>query len=231
MDAATTDAFNWSLDFLARTLAGILATLGFDRAVPSLIPRSVWVRALRDLRDMEALARRLIVVLSGSVTLDGMVNRNARPSAATPETSRRGSVNAPGFSLVETELDPFALAGCPAMGADTPRQLPDRTPLSGMVYAAPLIAQLDALKAAIENPEPIARRLARRRQRSGPSEPGVMIALVKFLKRRRNPTSDLMESTLWHAHQMAVAELNRACPWHAPPDPPPVSGTPSLKSG
>ncbi|MEL6569774.1 MAG: hypothetical protein AAFQ22_15270 [Pseudomonadota bacterium] len=189
------------------------------------------MRALRDLRDMEALARRLIVVLSGSVTLDGMVNRNARPSAAKPETSRRDSVNAPGLSLIETELDPFALAGCPAMSAERPQQLPECTPLSDMVNAAPLFARLDALKAAIENPEQVARRLALRRQRGGPSGPGVMIALVKFLKRRRTPTSDLMESTLWHAHQMAVAELNRACPWHAPPYPPPNSGTPPPKSG
>ena len=58
---AHTAAANWSWELIARALAGLGALFGDE--LPDWIGRAAWRRACRQLRAMEALARRLILVM------------------------------------------------------------------------------------------------------------------------------------------------------------------------
>ncbi|MEM1149338.1 MAG: hypothetical protein AAGI03_02110 [Pseudomonadota bacterium] len=218
MDSATASAFDWSFDFLARTLAGLVESLGFDKQVPELMSRAAWRKALREVRCLEALARRLILVLSGDVVLGETVGSGSPKSAPRRKSEQPEKRHAPGIRLLERSPDPWLLAFGPAESTSTSPS-PERPPPSPAVYASGLAARLNALKALVDNPHSAARRVALLRRRGGPKGRSVLISLIRYPGRGRVP-ADLLEDTIWLAHQMAVAELNRRCsflPKRGPP--------------
>jgi len=217
MDRATADALDWNFDFIARTLSALVASLGFDRWVPDVIARPAWRRAMAEMRLLEATARRLLLVLSGEVEFpSGKVNAGARCPAAMPGKRRTGRVNAPGFAIAERLPDGFAMiAAAMAEPGDTGGPLaPSAHPshVSPMASATGLARRIEALSNMLDNPMPIARRIARRRRRTGPGRRHIL-RLGRLPGNGRGPTECLMISTLHHAHQLAMAELNRGCPW------------------
>lgn len=217
MDRATADALDWSFDFIARTLSALVASLGFDRWVPDVIARPAWRRAMAEMRILEATARRLLLVLSGEVEFRaGKVNAGARCPAAMPGKPRKDRVRAPCFAIAERLPDGFAMIAAAMAGPDdTGRQKAPTAPPSAaapMASAAGLARRIEALSNMLDNPMPMARRIARQRRRTGPGRRNIL-RLGRLPGHGRGPTECLMISTLHHAHQLAMAELNRGCPW------------------
>ncbi|MEM9739952.1 MAG: hypothetical protein AAF829_08780 [Pseudomonadota bacterium] len=204
MDSATVDALDWSFDYLARTLCGLVAALGFDRFVPDLIMRPAWRRALRDVRLLEAIARRLLLALSGDLDITAKtVNPPCAPTAPMPGTARSNRVTKPGFCIVEP-LPAIFGTGVPNACAV------DAIPAAPLACTHRLALRIGALQAVLEDPQRVARRMALRR-RHGRAGPYHMLGPLPSHGRTRS--TDLIQSTLRHAHDLALAELNRGCPW------------------
>ncbi|MEO0785902.1 MAG: hypothetical protein AAFY10_09395 [Pseudomonadota bacterium] len=209
MDQATSDALHWSWDFLARTLSVLVMSLGFDTFVPDLIARRARNIAFREVRCLEALARRLLLVESGHLKGElGMVTEAPPSETRKARLRRRGKVNAPGFGLFEPLPDPYA-----EFRTRGDQNLPFKATLSpcDLAQSKGLARRIAALQSLLQDPAKAARRLAHWRARPKVRR-AVSIRMGRPPGNGCNPTEDLMASTLWHAHQLAMAELNRGPP-------------------
>ncbi|MEM1106688.1 MAG: hypothetical protein AAGH87_09885 [Pseudomonadota bacterium] len=213
MDPDTKAAIEWNLDFIARSLTALLEALGWIQGPGALVARPVWRRTLREVRIFEALARRLVLVLSAHVEVSAPQPRctESQPAALPPgppatPSPPAGKVRLPGFRLHEPiPADPFARRA--QNGAHDPNAI-----LAPSVPAARLFRRLEALAKVAENPWGAARRMARRR-RFGRPWARYILRLGRLPSNGRGPTEDLTMGALHHAHQLALMELNRGCPW------------------
>jgi len=194
-------ALAWSWSFLARILAGLRPILGWEKVVSQFLPVSTWRSLASQLRYLERLARRLLVV--EAFALDVALPTRRGPARGTRPAGTRAAPG-PCFRLREDQRFRF--------GPDTPHaqaDTPDEMQGPGVRIASALAARLEALEALLQNRFAAARRMARLRRRKG----GRFLRLWGMAERRR-ATSCLYASTLVHAHDMALDQMNRHPPWH-----------------
>jgi len=175
--------------------------LGWEKAVSQFLPVSTWRSLASQLRYLERLARRLLVV--EAYALDVALPTPRRPAQRTRPV-RAIATPAPCFRLREDQRFRFEPDSRHA-GAETPDEM--RGP--GVRIASALAARLEALEALLQKRFAVARRMARLRRRKG----GRFLRLWGMPERRR-ATSCLYASTLVHAHDLALDQMNRYPPWH-----------------
>lgn len=162
MDARTQSALDLGWRLVAATLSRLGALVG-----RSWLPGSVWSRAFAELRRAEAAARRLLVVLAGSVPLKAVPATGQ--ACIHPVKHRAGGMGGRGFSLFDT-LPDLAFERCE--GTEAPSD-----PATIFHSTAGLAARLKALAALADNPSPAIRRMAlwlarRCGPRTSPLRPG-----------------------------------------------------------
>jgi len=194
-------ALAWSWSFLARILAGLRPMLGWEQTASQFLPVSTWRSLASQLRYLERLARRLLVV--EAYALDVALPTHRGPARGSRPAGTRAAPG-PCFRLREDQRFRFEPDSRHA-GAETP----DQGPGQSLRVASALAARLEALEALLQKRFAVARRMARLRRRKG----GRFLRLWGMPERRR-ATSCLYASTLVHAHDLALDQMNRYPPWH-----------------
>ncbi|GAB4356622.1 MAG: hypothetical protein Kow0026_16440 [Oricola sp.] len=209
-------AFDWTLAIarnraaLLRIVAALCIMAGLDGGGADQLPRRVWRRIVRLLRPAEAAARRLLVIAARGIEVAPPKPRPEKAPAAIERLQAAGLLvfhdvnlglaNAPRAEAAPEKPAP-AIPAFPL--ADPPRRFDARAwdglrpfPADGFVPADPdadvgarhLCRRLLSLKAALDDLDTHAKRLARRMARAGPaSAPLQGTARRRVLRRGRPP--------------------------------------------
>ena len=174
---------------MARALCGLRALFG--NAMPGWVARAAWRRACRELRVLEALTRRLVLVMSADMAAVRHAPRPGRSRQAAPPSPSRSA----GFVL----FDPLPGDLRPAGPITAP--LPDdvATPTHG------LARRLAALEAVMAAPEQAARRMANWLARPAPARTTPICLTARYSSA---PGPDLLMDALALFHRLAVERLN-----------------------
>ena len=192
-------------DALLRIVAVLFVYAGLDEGGADAVPRRIWRRILRLLRPAEAAARRLIVIAARGVTVEAPKRRAERAPTAIEllqaagllvirEGVDLGLARAPGSE--PADKPPKSAPGIPAFPlTDPPRRFDVRSwdglrpfPQDGFDHADPdeevsarhLCRRLVALKAALDDIDGHARRLARREVRIASAQAGIGQRLAAY---------------------------------------------------
>lgn len=183
---AHTAAANWSWELIARALAGLGALFGDE--LPDWIGRAAWRRACRQLRAMEALARRLILVMSSQCEPG-----QPAPHRAAGKRAVRAAGACAGFALFDPL--PTGTQAPGIMAAPLPEEF--ATPTRG------LARRMAALAAVMADPGAAARRMARWLAR-----PVGARTTPICLTRPQAPLAEPLSDALALFHRLAVERLN-----------------------
>jgi len=232
MDAAA--LVDRNLSALRAIVAALLAMAGLSPGQKTL-PRHLHRSILRLLRPAEAAARRLVIVLARDVVVPASA---LRPHGWRPIDRVRAQKNFPLSLPLFDRFKRFARRKPPAVAV--PRiSMPGLTPPFTVaprlaptpddpIHATRLKARLSALLKALDDPEPLAVRMARwqaRRRmlvqaadakavprsphgrRLSPLRPGRPPG--QFCKSRRSGERHRVHDILEHAHELALCALER----------------------
>jgi len=206
MDEPKSSALAWSWAFLVRMLSGIREPFGLDVRRSAFLPVEAWRRLAREIRYLERLARRLILIKAYALDLGPSGLRSPSLKSSSAASKRPSGL---GFRLFEA-LSP--IPGAAEAIASAPPAI-EAGPL--LRDGSRLLQRISALEAMVEHPERCERRLARwRRNKRGRR---TMAIRLWPMPERRRATVCLYASTLVHAHDMAVAAMNTHPPWKLRP--------------
>jgi hypothetical protein len=186
MTAHTAAAANWSWELIARALAGLTALFGTQ--MPGWISRAAWRRACRELRVMEALARRLILVMSAQ----------CEPGLTAPRhTAGKRAARVAGMGAGFALFDPLPTGAEAPLIKATPLPEDFATPTCG------LARRMAALAAVMAAPEAAAMRMARWLAR-----PVGARTTPICLTRPQGPLAEPLSDALTLFQRLAVERLN-----------------------
>ncbi|MEM9844996.1 MAG: hypothetical protein AAF965_09375 [Pseudomonadota bacterium] len=200
----------WNWDYVARGLAGLLALLGWSVYAPSHMARAAWTSANREMRYLEAMARRLLIARAETLVLPPVRPRTRTPAPATPAATV-ATDDAPcparprGFRFIEPTMEAHFRGWFD--GDDPPPPAAPRAPYgpgAPVVPAHALAARISALKSTLEAPETATRRMARHLARK---------TRILCLARRRplapGGAYDLRRDAFFESERLALAVFNR----------------------
>ncbi|KCZ92940.1 hypothetical protein [Hyphomonas johnsonii] len=196
--------------------------LGLTGCKPFL-PRGDAVRLRTELVRLEALVRRLLVLMVLELPLPVLRPHAPATAAASPPTGPgpRNPLAAPAFRLSEPPARAAATLppAAPRRMMTRPRlryldqPLPPPEPgecpprPADLVPVRPLVQRLRALCAAFQDPAPLIARMARRLARTGASTPVLRTRLAPVVTSRRQPASH--RDAIREIHHTTLAELSR----------------------
>lgn len=222
---------NRDLLALRTVVAALVAMAGFSAGSKTL-PRRLYSAIVRLVQPAEAAVRRLVIVLARDVVVSVKALRpHGRPSRKRSASRKTSGLNLP-------LLDPLKRSGCSrpkaagvprisTPGVTVPFVIVPRLPPmpDDPIDPSRLLARLDALQRALENPDPLVKRMARwqarqrlrmatertepaprksRHQRVSPLRPGRAPGSLRWA-RRRHHVHDILE----HAQELAQFALER----------------------